>query len=110
MGYQTITEVKEALVKMIPAAARHNSMIRPNPIFMATRAMIAGGEHTLIAALFAEIDETISRDMVETALRELAREGRVTTFPESAQGDLTEYDRMLALRTGGQDHHWVRLG
>lgn len=91
-------EIKPWLLKAIPRAARYNTTSRPALIFGTGDSMVTSGEYTLISALYVEIDERIHRSLVEDALRALSREGRIRTFPESAQGDLSVHDRTLALR------------
>lgn len=109
MSYHTTAEVKAQLIDMIPAAAAHNRIIRPNPTSAATVAMFDRGRAALVAALYVEIDERFSRRQVEEALRELSLEGRVYIYPESAQWDLTEYDRDLAIVIGCQPNHWIEM-
>lgn len=91
----------------IPAARQHNRTGRPASMFGATDAMLDSDEYTIITALYIQLDERYAKVEVEAALIALSRAGRIGTCPANAQGDLTEYDRMFALRTGNQDHHWL---
>lgn len=109
MSYHTKDQVKAELLKLIPAAAKHNTTMRPSPIFCASQATIECGSYTLISSLYVEIDERFTRRQIEEALVDLMHEGKIWTIPESAQGDLSEHDRRLALRVGNQHHHWLQV-
>jgi hypothetical protein len=91
----------------IPAARQHNRTMRPASMFGATDAMLDSDEYTIITALYIQLDDRYHRSEVEAALIALSRASKIGTCPTNAQGDLTEYDRTFALRTGNQDHHWI---
>jgi hypothetical protein len=108
--YDSAEQVQTAVLEAIRPAAQHNSLFRnADSPFYAEAAEANDRDATLIAALYVHLDECYSRQQVEDALRALGRAQQIVTYPESAQYALTDYDRDLALHTGGQDHHWLTL-
>jgi hypothetical protein len=99
-----MTDLKTRILTALPAARQDSHNYRTPGT--AGHAEITTGA-ALIVSLLNVLPGSHTITDAHQAIRELRREGRVRTWPESAQWELNCLDREFALQIGGQHQHWI---